>query len=150
MSRRLAKAFKEARNREVGSDLESYAKGRMAAAADRLRKRHWRDGDEPHPIVHLYEYWLLRMMGYDALSDELRYTGYRFEDGRPILREPDMTPAWKWWSGVNWQTRLKLGRTYRAIMRGQCIAQQQAAEAVLALSNPAFEVVYERPKRLTQ
>jgi hypothetical protein len=30
-------------------------------------------------------------------------------------------------------------------MRGQCVAQQQAEEAMIAINNPAFEVVRKRP-----
>lgn len=147
MSRKLARL---AKINATEAEKERVILGRMVEVAERLCRRHWRHTAEPHRIVRLYEYWALRMMGYDALSPAMRQTGLRYEDGTPILHDPELSPVWVWWTEVHWRKRLEISGTYRSIAKGHCRAQQRASEReAMALTNPLFEVVAKRQHGFT-
>jgi hypothetical protein len=81
---------------------------RARRAVQKLVRKHF--GDElPDLIVLEYDYWLLRVMGYDVLLAEFRYPrrGLRNLETMPDPRDSE---TWLWWRGCSKSEQFDVAR----------------------------------------
>jgi hypothetical protein len=112
------------------ADLQEYE----AATVARCVRRFIAEELRHHPIYHLFSYWQLRRVGYDAWNRYIRDSGAKDENGLRVLLAPDATSTWRWWVELHWKQR------YAAAGHNPFSKRDEMQQGWI-LCNPAFEYV---------
>lgn len=92
-SRTLTRREKEARREERERKIAHRMVGRIYG------------GQVIHLILLDYRFWLARRCGWNALSPDVRDTGKKGPDGRPVLSHPYSSSFWRWWRDLHYTQR---------------------------------------------
>lgn len=142
LSRRAAALIK----RVGSSQAETLIRQRMESVVKRMLRRYVPRERLGEALLHEYDYWSLRRLGYDVYAEDERtvvggrWTGKWLDEDRTVkeLIAPEATKMWLWWRRLHWKTRLKTAGASRYILKGL-----EAAQASSLITNPAFEVVHD-------
>ncbi len=130
--RRMARKLrKQIRERERGLSTETRRQAREQIVVLHMLRRFVPSEHRHVPLFNLFEYWQARKCGWDATKPQWRQTGKRDAAGEPILCDPEASPMWVWWLGLDWWDR------YAVSGNGRFTKQE---EPEVPLSNPAFVI----------